>query len=193
MGIVTGYLAQLVNNGIKLLNGGTAVSSSNPLPVTSTPDQKTSNTQASLAGVSSKGWINCPAVAAKFSAVQIWNPAGSGVNLLLIGVNGMNASTTMKWFPFLDSTKLSTLGGFQQNLKVGASALPFEMYFQALDAKTVTNGLGVTISTTTPQGGGLLMSGETICIPPGFGLRYEAETANISTTLFATIIASPNA
>ena len=33
MGIVTGYLAQLVNNGIKLLNGGTDVSSSNPLPV----------------------------------------------------------------------------------------------------------------------------------------------------------------
>ena len=33
MGIVTGYLSQLVNNGIKLLNGGTAVSSSNPLPV----------------------------------------------------------------------------------------------------------------------------------------------------------------
>lgn len=33
MGIVTGYLAQLVNNGIKLLSGGTAVSSSNPLPV----------------------------------------------------------------------------------------------------------------------------------------------------------------
>lgn len=33
MGIVTGLLTQLVNNGIKLLNGGTAVSSSNPLPV----------------------------------------------------------------------------------------------------------------------------------------------------------------
>jgi len=35
MGIVTGYLAQLVNNGINLLSGGTAVSSSNPLPVQS--------------------------------------------------------------------------------------------------------------------------------------------------------------
>ena len=33
MGIVTGYLSQLVNSGIKLLVGGTAVSSSNPLPV----------------------------------------------------------------------------------------------------------------------------------------------------------------
>ena len=33
MGIVTGYLSQLVTNGIKVLVGGTAVSSSNPLPV----------------------------------------------------------------------------------------------------------------------------------------------------------------
>ena len=37
MGIVTGYLSQLVNSGIKLLVGGSAVSSSNPLPV-SAPD-----------------------------------------------------------------------------------------------------------------------------------------------------------
>jgi len=33
MGIVTGYLSQLVSSGIKLLVGGTEVSSSNPLPV----------------------------------------------------------------------------------------------------------------------------------------------------------------
>ena len=33
MGIVTGYLSQLVNNGIKVLVGGSAVSSSNPLPI----------------------------------------------------------------------------------------------------------------------------------------------------------------
>ena len=35
MGIVTGLLTQLVNNGIKVLVGGVAVSSSNPLPTTS--------------------------------------------------------------------------------------------------------------------------------------------------------------
>ena len=44
MGIVTGYLAQLVNNGIKLLNGGTAVSSSNPLPVAQTDGLTVSGT-----------------------------------------------------------------------------------------------------------------------------------------------------
>ena len=33
MGIVTGYLSQLVNSGIKLYNGAASVSASNPLPV----------------------------------------------------------------------------------------------------------------------------------------------------------------
>jgi len=37
MGIVTGYLSQLVSSGIKLLVGGSAVSNGNPLP-TSQPD-----------------------------------------------------------------------------------------------------------------------------------------------------------
>lgn len=32
MGIVTGYLSQLVTNGIKLYNGSSSVSASNPLP-----------------------------------------------------------------------------------------------------------------------------------------------------------------
>jgi hypothetical protein len=32
MGIVTGYLSQLVSNGIKLYNGSSSVSVSNPLP-----------------------------------------------------------------------------------------------------------------------------------------------------------------
>ena len=38
MGIVTGLLTQLVNSGLNILNGGTEVSSSNPLPVTKVSD-----------------------------------------------------------------------------------------------------------------------------------------------------------
>jgi len=43
MGIVTGYLSQLVSSGIKLLNNGTAVSSSNPLPVGGKSVQKSAS------------------------------------------------------------------------------------------------------------------------------------------------------
>ena len=47
MGIVTGYLSQLVSSGIKLLVGGTAVSSSNPLPVAQTDGLTVSGTVTS--------------------------------------------------------------------------------------------------------------------------------------------------
>jgi len=47
MGIVTGYLSQLVSSGIKLLNNGTAVSSSNPLPVAQTDGLAVSGTATS--------------------------------------------------------------------------------------------------------------------------------------------------
>ena len=58
MGIVTGYLAQLVNNGIKLLNGGTAVSSSNPLPVAQPDGLAVSGTATSAAVLFTTSMLN---------------------------------------------------------------------------------------------------------------------------------------
>lgn len=87
---VLDYLA----TGLGLSVSGAELSPSNPMPVLSQLDSKTSNSQSALEGISAKCWINCPAVAAKFSGVQIWNPIGSVVNLLIIGLNAMNASGT---------------------------------------------------------------------------------------------------
>ena len=172
--------------------GDNSFSSSNPLPVVSKLDSASSSTQGALSGVLSKCWINCPAVSAKYSAVQIWNPVGSGVDILIIGVAGYNSSTSMKWYQHLSSEKLSTLGGFQTPMKTNSPALPIEMYSQNLDAKTATNALGVTVGATTPDGGSLQLTGENICITEGYGLKYEADTANIGITMTAHIIASPN-
>lgn len=58
MGIVTGYLAQLVNNGIKLLNGGSAVSSSNPLPVAQLDGLAVSGTATSAAVLFTTSMVN---------------------------------------------------------------------------------------------------------------------------------------
>jgi len=58
MGIVTGYLAQLVNNGINLLSGGTAVSSSNPLPVAETDGLAVSGTVTSAAVLFTTSMLN---------------------------------------------------------------------------------------------------------------------------------------
>jgi len=58
MGIVTGYLAQLVNNGINLLSGGTAVSRSNPLPVEETDGLAVSGTATSAAVLFTTSMLN---------------------------------------------------------------------------------------------------------------------------------------
>jgi hypothetical protein len=67
MGIVTGYLSQLVSSGIKLLVGGSAVSSTNPLPIVFSTATNTSRsgtiatggTAQSLmvANAARKGWF----------------------------------------------------------------------------------------------------------------------------------------
>ena len=168
------------------------VSPSNPLPVLSKLDSATASTQGALSGALVKVWITCPAVAAKFSSVQIFNPVGSGVNLLIIGLAGYNTSTSIKWYQHLTSNKLSMAGGYKSVMKTGTAAPPIEMYYQNLDAKTATNALGVTISAQTPVGSSLQTTGENICITEGYGLHYEADVANIGLTLTSLLIASPN-
>lgn len=194
--VISTLISQVItklNTGLNLLVGGTAVSSSNPLPVSSRPDNKTSNSQAALDGMLSKCWVTCPPTATKYPSVQVWNPTGSEIKILVIGMNGYNSSTTMKWFQFLDATKLSTLSGYQQNMKFGEASSPYEMYYQALDAKTATNAVGINVTATTPQGQSLQMAGENICIPANSGLRFEGETAGIGMTIICTLITSPDA
>ena len=58
MGIVTGYLSQLVSSGIKLLNNGTAVGSSNPLPVAQTDGLAVSGTATSAAVLFTTSMLN---------------------------------------------------------------------------------------------------------------------------------------
>jgi len=58
MGIVTGYLSQLVSSGIKLLNNGTAVSSSNPLPVAQADGLAVSGTATSAAVLFTTSMLN---------------------------------------------------------------------------------------------------------------------------------------
>jgi hypothetical protein len=75
MGIVTGYLSQLVNNGIKLLNGGTAVSSSNPLPVAQTDGLAVSGTVTSAAVLFTTSMLNYESI-----TVQVTS-AGTGCTI----------------------------------------------------------------------------------------------------------------
>jgi len=72
MGIVTGYLSQLVNNGINLLSGGTAVSRSNPLPVEETDGLTVSGTVTSAAVLFTTSMLNYESI-----TVQVTNAGTS--------------------------------------------------------------------------------------------------------------------
>jgi len=89
MGIVTGYLAQLVNNGIKLLNGGTAVSSSNPLPVAQTDGLAVSGTATSAAVLFTTSMLNYESI-----TVQVTSAGTSCTITYETSEDGLNWQTT---------------------------------------------------------------------------------------------------
>jgi hypothetical protein len=178
--------------GINIFNNGTAVSSSNPLPVTTYPNAKTNAIESSVIGKAFKAWVSAPATAAKYSAVQIWNPTGSGVTLLVTAANGYNSAGTMKWYSLLNQTKLSGTAGFIINLKAGGGAPHFQILTEPLTARTVNDSLGSSVSLATPNGTGLLIGNEYYTIPEGWGLRYEGETVNVGMNLITVIVESAN-
>jgi hypothetical protein len=178
--------------GVNIFNGGTAVSSSNPLPVVTYSNPKTSAIESSVIGKAFKAWVSAPATAAKYSAVQIWNPVGSGVNLVLPQIGGYNSSGTMKWYPLLSQVRLTGAAGFIQKMNPTGGAAGFQILTEALNARTATDSFGITISSTTPNGSGLQVSNEFYVIPEGWGLRYEGETVNIAMNFIAMVIESAN-
>jgi hypothetical protein len=177
---------------VKSGNDVVPVSSSNPLPVITYPNVKTSVTESSLIGKLYKAWATAPATAAKYSAVQIWNPTGSGVTLLVTAANCYNSAGAMKWYLLLNQTKLSGTAGFIINLKAGGDAPNFQILTEALTARTVNDSLGSNVSSVTPNGAALLIGNEYYTIPEGWGLRYEGETVNVGMNLITVIIESAN-
>lgn len=178
--------------GVNIFNGGTAVSSSNPLPVVTYSNPKTSGIEASVFGKAFKAWVSAPATAAKYSAVQIWNPVGSGVNLVLPQMQGYNSSGTMKWYPTLNQVQLTGDAGFIQKMNPSGGSASFQILTEALNARTANNSFGIPVSSTTPNGTGLQVSNEFYTIPEGWGLRYEGETVNIAMNFITMVLESAN-
>lgn len=107
MGIVTGYLAQLVNNGIKLLNGGADVSSSNPLPISEPDGLTVSGTATSAAVLFTTSMLNYESITVQVTSAGTsctityetsddntnW-VYSSGLNAASIGTSGIAPSTS---------------------------------------------------------------------------------------------------
>jgi len=191
MGIVTGYLSQLVNNGIKLLNGGTAVSSSNPLPVIN--EQKFSG---SLQVSEGRLW-ECPlitkaGVSTKYSAICIFNPTISDIRMMMVALTAWVGSTTQVRLiktivdpATLPATWTEQTGVFANALvKVADSRVcPFKVYTAALDTLDPATWLNTNTTSTTPTGSNV--RGESKIFEKGTGFILVCVTANITLNAYA--------
>jgi len=170
MGIVTGYLAQLVNNGIKLLNGGTAVSSSNPLPVAQTDGLAVSGTATSAAVLFTTSMLNYESI-----TVQVTNAGTSCTityetsddNTTWISIGGLSFTNT-------GASALATTSSAVGGIHFPRKGLYFRARVSAYGSGTVTaigtlskapavqQGLMYIGGGASPEGGGAGTSPVTI-------------------------------
>jgi len=171
MGIVTGYLAQLVNNGIKLLSDGTAVSSSNPLPTAQADGLSVSGTATSAAVLFTTSMLNYESItvqvtSAGTSCVVTYETSDDGVSNwvstsgLVAGNTGQNllsiASTATGMFQFARKglyfrARVGTYGSGTVTVISTLSKVPVAQFSGVYTYGTGSEG-GVVISNITPVG-----------------------------------------
>ena len=163
MGIVTGYLAQLVNNGINLLNGGTAVSSSNPLPVAQTDGLAVSGTATSAAVLFTTSMLNYESITVQVTSAgtscvvtyeqsedqTIWYTV-SGISVTNSGSAAPSSGTVavaMYIFPRRGTyfrARVATYGSGTVALTGALSKTPFNLTIEARLSGYANEGAAIT-------------------------------------------------
>jgi len=174
-----------VNNTV----GGNSVSNTNPLPTAL--DARTSTFQAVMEGKNFYISLTAPAVALKYSAVQIWNPVGSGVVVIVNPLNGYNSIGTLTWTRIKSTAALTTSGGYSRNNKFSLTApAKAELRYDALTSLTVSNSYG-SPSITATSGVGAAVTNGLYILAEGEGIQLEGNTQNVGMTLIGNITEIP--
>ncbi len=177
--------------GVNIFNGGTAVSSSNPLPVIN--EQKFSGALQVSGG---RMW-ECPlitkvGVSAKYSAICIFNPTISDIRMMMVALTAWVGSTTQVRLiktivdpSTLPATWTEQTGVFANALvKVSDSRVcPFKVYTAALDTLDPATWLNTNTTSTTPIGSNV--RGEAKIFEKGTGFILVCVTANITLNAYA--------
>ena len=172
---------------VKSGNDIAAVSSSNPLPTGL--DERTSPMQAAIAGKLFGYKLTAPAVSGRYSAVQIWNPVGSGKILAVFSANGWNSTGTMTWSRVKQTRALTTASGEALNKRFGSSnAFVGELRYGDLAALDTVNVFG-TLSIAVAVGLGTgTFSGYLIVLEEGQALEFQGNTQNVGMSIIGDII-----
>jgi hypothetical protein len=188
MGIVTGYLAQLVSNGIKLLSGGTAVSSSNPLPVAQTDGLTVSGTATSAAVLFTTSMLNYESI-----TVQVTS-AGSSctVTYETSDDNSTWISTSGLSFTNTGSSSLTTTSSAVGGIQFTRKGLYFRARVSAYGSGTVT-AIGTLSKAPAVQqgltyiGGGASFEGGGVGTNP-IALGVECRTSSKTSVANSTLV-----
>jgi len=165
------------------------VSKANPLPTAF--DAKSSLIQAVIEGMNFYYSVTAPGVFARYTAVQLWNPADSGVVIIVAQINGYNSTGTMTWTRIKSTTQLATLGGYSQNNNFGSAITSkLKLYYGALTSLTVANDFGKPSITTTGGTGSAATNGSYV-LYPGQGMQLEGNTLNVGMTLIGNVTEIP--
>jgi hypothetical protein len=127
------------------------------------------------------GFAAPPSVAAQFARIQLWNPAASGVRLVLESITGMGAAATCAVIVTSSTVALAT--NIQSGLSklLGGSVSKGEIHF---DTTATGQGGNPSLFVIGGVGGTNIQSSvklvEPIVIPPGYGLLLTGNIVNNS-------------
>jgi len=178
--------------GVNIFNGGTAVSSSNPLPTSNMP--RLSATTESYDG---KLWespiITKTGVAAEYSAICIFNPVGTLSKATLVALSAWVGSATQvrSIKTIVDPATLPAVWTertdvFAKTLgETGASTCPYKAYTADLASLDPATWYNTNVTATTPIGSSVL--GATKFLDEGVGIIIVCVTANITLNMYSII------
>jgi hypothetical protein len=202
--------------GVNIFNGGTAVSSSNPLPINSTqlpttlgqklPSASVSvvgaygsfNVPEVVAGRSHKLQGQAPAVSGQFGRIQIANPANS-VEYLVINALSVWAGTAGTYTYSAYEIPIANVGTLISNAdtcyKIGSPACSALVYYANSATAITTTGLvaGGQNASIASSGSSILYANGNIYIPAGKCIEIVIGTANIVANMQCQLYALPTA
>lgn len=122
------------------------------------------------------------AVVAEYAHVQLLNPAGSLVDVVVNKISVMSASSAIEFVPRLYDTPLASLGVNASSKKLGAAAPVGQVRMASLAAQTGTGIMSLGVSSAYESKD--IPFSEPFILEPGKGLLIA--TGSVNASLFTT-------
>lgn len=190
--VISTLISQVItklNTGLSLLSGGTAVSSSNPLPTAT--GKGTSTSVEVQAGRMNIVRASKAAVAGEFARVQIHNAGTEVLQIPAIQTWAGSAGTHIYSVYEVETHDASAaLSNVVTNCRLGNSpSADIEVYSRSSASAITTTGLFSQVSSAliAPAGIGLIFTGTQITIPAGKTIEIAIGTANVALNVVCAV------